>query len=191
MQPALVEEFAAAFEAVRGVAHRAATQAEAVQAAIAIMKQAGIRSAAAAALPEDFIDALAAACAAEGIALLRPPYAAADLPLALDGPEVGITAMAFGVAESGTMAEVCTEDSVRLVSGLPRTHIGIVQAGTLVPRLLDAAAPMREIFARHEKNVTVSFISGPSRTGDIELILTLGVHGPEFAHAIIVTEEPA
>jgi len=77
---------------------------------------------------------------------------------------------------------------VRLASSLPDTHIGIVYASTLVPRLIDAAPKMREIFTAYPNNVTVSFISGPSRTGDIELILTLGVHGPEAAHAIIIED---
>lgn len=191
MQDALAREFATAFEAVRGVVHLVPTRATAAEAIVRILKEAGITSAAAAALPEGLQEALVAGCGAAGIALMQPPYLAADLPLSMDGPEAGITGMAFGVAESGTMAEVCDEDSVRLVSGLPRTHIGVVFASTLVPRLVDAAAPMRAIFQQYPKNVTVSFISGPSRTGDIELILTLGVHGPEYAHAVVITEEQA
>ena len=52
--------------------------------------------------------------------------------------------------------------------------------------LEDAAPRLRALFQENPRNCVVSFISGPSRTGDIEMILTLGVHGPETAHAIIV-----
>ena len=84
--------------------------------------------------------------------------------------------------------EVATNDAVRLVSALPRTYIGVLRQRDIVDRYADAAARVRSIVALHDRHLVISFISGPSRTGDIELKLTLGVHGPEQAHAVIINE---
>ncbi len=122
------------------------------------------------------------------IQVLEPPYPSNELPELLDAAQVGITAADWGIAETATLVEVCTDDSIRLVSGLPRTHVGILRASTLVHKFTDAAEPMRKALSENPSNCAISFISGPSRTGDIEMILTLGVHGPERAHAIIIED---
>ena len=186
MSASLAHQFAESFRAVRGQAHLAPDDAAVVAVITGIVRDAGATCVALAALPEPLCTHLADALRGAGVEVLGPDYATATLPLALDRAEIGVTGMAFGIAQTGTLAEVCTDDAVRLVSGLPRTHIGVVRAEDLVDTLLNAAPRLRGLFAEHEKNVTVSFISGPSRTGDIELVLTLGVHGPETAHAVIV-----
>ena len=188
MSTSAVLEFQRAFEAVRGVAHVVPDAAAAATRVVEIIREAGGSSVALAQLPEDLMSGMGDACTAAGIDCKRPPYDPDSLPAALDEPDFGITGMDSGIAESGTLVEIATDDAVRLASSLPDSHIGIVYASTLVPRLVDAAPRLREIFEAHPKNVTVTFISGPSRTGDIELILTLGVHGPEAAHAIIIED---
>jgi L-lactate dehydrogenase complex protein LldG len=187
---ALVPTFVDAFHAVRGHAHAVANEAAAVAAIAGIVRDAGATCVALAALPDGLCDALVGALQSAGVEVLGPEYATDTLPLALDRPTIGITGMAFGIAQTGTLAEVCTDDAVRLVSGLPRTHIGVVYARDLVDTLHDAAPRLRALFLQHDSNVTVSFVSGPSRTGDIELVLTLGVHGPETAHAVIIGDAP-
>lgn len=190
MPASLVPTFVEAFHAVRGNAHVAQNEAAAVAAIAGIVRDAGATCVALAALPDGLCGALAESLQSAGVEVLGPEYATETLPLALDRPTIGITGMAFGIAQTGTLAEVCTDDAVRLVSGLPRTHIGVVYARDLVNTLHDAAPRLRDLFTLHDANVTVSFISGPSRTGDIELVLTLGVHGPETAHAVIIEDAP-
>ncbi len=121
-----------------------------------------------------------------GIRVLRPPYAYEDLPLQLDQAQVGVSMADYAIAETGTLVEIATNDADRLVSSLPRIHVGVFDASTLLERLFDSAPRIRESFREHGDGCVVSFISGPSRTGDIELKLTLGVHGPEVAHAVIL-----
>lgn len=185
----LTETFVESFDAVRGIAHAVPNTEHAVDTMLQIVREADATCVAIAALPLDLTSALKTALEAAGVEVLGPDYNTDSLPLALDRPTIGITGMAFGIAQTGTLAEVCTDDAVRLVSGLPRTHIGVVWASEIVPTLHDAAPRLRALLQAHDRNVTVSFISGPSRTGDIELILTLGVHGPEIAHAIIIGDE--
>lgn len=183
-----LETFCESFRNVSGVPHLAGSLAEAAGIVAEILRESGAKCVALAQIPDSLATRVAEHCAASGIELLQPPYDAATLPNALDKVNVGITGLEFGIAESGTMVELALNDAVRLVSAMPRTYIGILQAETIVPRLMDAAPRLREYFLSNDKHVTVSFISGPSRTGDIEMILTLGVHGPEHAHCILLTE---
>ena len=71
----------------------------------------------------------------------------------------------------------------RLVSTLPNIHIAIVETGRLVP-------DMPAVFAniRPEQTNYISFITGPSRTADIERVLTIGVHGPEKLIIVFVDD---
>ena len=137
---------------------------------------------------EPFQAAFAGVCQAHGLRLLQPPYAADTLPGAIDEAEVGITWMDFAIARTGTLVETALDDATRLASALPRTHIGLVSAREFVDELEAAAPRIRQTLLDNPENCTVSFLSGPSRTGDIEMKLTLGVHGPESAHVIVLAE---
>lgn len=178
--------FQEALEAVAGHAHFESDARAVADRVLQIAQQAGARSMALAQLPEALLEAITAGCANADIACLSPPYDPQTLPNALDGIEIGVTGGEFAIAQTGTIAEITQDDATRIVSGLPRTHIAIAPRSKLVPTLLEAAPLLREHFARHNDHVAVSFISGPSRTGDIEMILTLGVHGPETFHAILM-----
>jgi L-lactate dehydrogenase complex protein LldG len=175
------------FESISGVFHAAANVSAAADIASGIARDESAECIALAHLDVELHQALRGALNS-GARVLEPPYPAKDLPRLLDQAQVGITAADWGIAETATLVEVCTNDDVRLVSGLPRTHIGILRASTIVPKFVDAAEPMRKALAEHPENCMVSFISGPSRTGDIEMILTLGVHGPERAHTIVIED---
>ncbi|MFQ5863756.1 MAG: lactate utilization protein C [bacterium] len=99
--------------------------------------------------------------------------------------DVGITTAEFAIAFTGTIVEVTTEDAHRLISSLPRVHIAFLDSSEIVTSLDEAAPKLREIYRRHQANCTVTFISGPSRTADIEMKLFLGVHGPQESHIIV------
>lgn len=185
----LAETFKAAFEAVSGQAYIVQTEAEAAEIIANVTRESKAKSVAFAELPESLIDAAAAQCGDAEI--LRPPYASATAIDDIDQVDVGITGARFGIAETGTLAEVVFEDASRLVSSLPVIHIGVVHVRDLEPTLRGCGARMTKLYQDHPENIMISFISGPSRTGDIEMILTLGVHGPEHAHAILITGEGA
>lgn len=185
----LPQTFKTAFEAVSGHAYIVQTEAEAAEIIARVALEANARRMAFAELPDALIDAAAAQC--DGIEVLRPPYPADSALHAIDQAQVGVTGARFGIAETGTLAEIVFEDASRLVSSLPRTYIGIVHARDLEPTLRGCGERMTRLYEEHPQNIMISFISGPSRTGDIEMILTLGVHGPEHAHAIIITGDGA
>ncbi|RMF92540.1 MAG: hypothetical protein D6736_03310 [Nitrospinota bacterium] len=188
MTPDLVQQFKAQYEALAGRVHIASHRAEAGTIIATLLQEVNAERVAVAELPTDLQQALIQHCTQAGITLLRPPFDRASLPQAIDAAQVGISTAAFGIAMTGTLVEVTTDDAFRLVSTLPRIHIALVRAADLVPSLEEAAPRLRTLFQEHSRHCTVTFISGPSRTGDIEMRLTLGVHGPEMAHAIVLQE---
>ena len=87
---------------------------------------------------------------------------------------VGISQMSWGLANTGTIASDATAIADRLVSTLSWIHLAILPTGAILPdlpALLERVDPSRMAY--------LGLITGPSRTADIERVLTIGVHGPE------------
>jgi L-lactate dehydrogenase complex protein LldG len=89
--------------------------------------------------------------------------------------EIGVTGCHGAIAETGSLVVLSGRGHSRTVSLLPPVHLAVVRAE-------DLFFSMGEFFARHGERIAAAagctFITGPSRTADIELTLTLGVHGP-------------
>lgn len=88
--------------------------------------------------------------------------------------KVGITQVDLAVADTGTLVVTSAAIEQRLASTLPLLHIAIVPSRSVVP---DLAAVLARVPAAQHPYFTL--ITGPSRTADIERVLTIGVHGPE------------
>ena len=103
---------------------------------------------------------------------------------ARDADLVGITGCFCAVAETGTLMMCSSADTPAAVSLLPETHIAVVRASRIVAYLEDAWDLARKELGKLPR--AVNFISGPSRTGDIEQTIVLGAHGPYRVHLVIV-----
>jgi L-lactate dehydrogenase complex protein LldG len=100
--------------------------------------------------------------------------------------KVGISQMDWAIADTGTLVQNATPIERRLVSTLPSIHIALVPTKGLVPDLASAIAKL------HPKPASyISMITGPSRTADIERVLTIGVHGPARLVIVFVDESGA
>jgi L-lactate dehydrogenase complex protein LldF len=88
---------------------------------------------------------------------------------------VGVTKAICGLANSGS---ILIADSALHASLLPEIHIAVLRSSDILPSLPDAMDLVRD------KNAAV-FITGPSRTADIEMTLTIGVHGPKEIHVFV------
>lgn len=97
----------------------------------------------------------------------------------------GITGCFCAVAETGTLLLLSSPDHPKKTALLPETHIAVVRAGRLVHTMEDAFALVRR--ERGELPRSTWFISGASRTADIEQTLVIGAHGPYRAHVILVS----
>ena len=180
--------FVKQYESLEGIVHVVADSKEAVEAVASILGGTGAKQIALGELPEGLMDAIAARCRNDKIEILKPPFRKSGLAHSIDRASAGISLADFAIAETGTIVEFTTNDALRLVSSLPETHIGIVKAEDIIDRLMDAAGPISDFYARNQDNGVVTFISGPSRSADIEMRLILGVHGPRASHAIVVLD---
>jgi L-lactate dehydrogenase complex protein LldG len=86
--------------------------------------------------------------------------------------DLGITTADYLLPETGTLVLTSSVEKPRGVSLLPRIHLAIV-----TPEML--RADLHQVFAEARNSHYLVFITGPSRTADIELTVTLGVHGPK------------
>ncbi|AIO33314.1 hypothetical protein DM39_940 [Burkholderia cenocepacia] len=102
----------------------------------------------------------------------------------VDGDLVGLTGCFCATAETGSLVLLSGPDTYASAGLLPETHIAIVPASRIVAGHEDAFALIRA--ERGELPRAVNFVSGPSRTGDIEQTIVLGAHGPYRVHAIVV-----
>jgi L-lactate dehydrogenase complex protein LldG len=103
---------------------------------------------------------------------------------AVDHDLVGITGCFRAIAETGTLMLCTGAATPATVSLLPETHIAVVPASAIVNGMEEGWAAARAEFGQMPR--AVNFISGPSRTGDIEQTIVLGAHGPYRVHVVIV-----
>ncbi|MGH3343488.1 MAG: LutC/YkgG family protein, partial [Carbonactinosporaceae bacterium] len=101
----------------------------------------------------------------------------AILPLTDDpwAADAGVTGAVAAVADTGSLALVCDAGRPRSTSLVPPRHIALVPVTRLVPRYPDA---VELLAAQRPLPSAMYFVTGPSRSGDIELTLVRGMHGP-------------
>jgi len=102
---------------------------------------------------------------------------------------VGVSGANLAIAETGTIVIVTNEGNADLVTTLPPVHIALFGMDKLVASLEDAVAVLRMLpRSGTGQRITsyVNWITGPSRSADIEQSLTIGVHGPREMHCVIV-----
>ena len=98
---------------------------------------------------------------------------------------VGITGAFCAIAETGTLMLLSGARTPGATSLLPETHIAVVPAARIVRGMEDAWALLRAEHGPDAMPRAVNFISGPSRTADIEQTLVLGAHGPYRVHIVL------
>lgn len=99
------------------------------------------------------------------------------------GARFGISQMEWAMADTGSLAQNSTAIEQRLVSSLTAIHIALVPTSGILP---DMPALLSRV---HPKECAyLAMITGPSRTADIERVLTIGVHGPERLVIVFVDE---
>ncbi len=101
--------------------------------------------------------------------------------------DTGLTMADWGIAETATLVVDSRSEEIRIATMLSETHVAVLPRSRIVP---DAAA-IGEQLARMMKAAPgyLAFISGASRTADIERVLTIGVHGPSELHVLILEED--
>ena len=106
---------------------------------------------------------------------------------ASDGADVNAVSAAFaGVAETGTLALVSGADNPTTLNFLAENHIVILPREAIEADYESVFARLRGIYGKGGAPRTVNFVTGPSRSADIEQTLLLGAHGPRRLHIVVV-----
>lgn len=104
--------------------------------------------------------------------------------------DLGLSGVDAVIAETGTLMLTAQPGQMRGVSLLPPVHVAVARTDQVVATFADALRTVRQVDGDVQQNLTscISFVTGPSRTGDIELKLTVGVHGPGELHLVLLDE---
>lgn len=102
---------------------------------------------------------------------------------------VSVTRALAGVAETGTLAVISGEEGATTLNFLPETNIVVLRRDEIVGPYEEVWDRLRQRFGKDVMPRTLNFITGPSRTGDIEQTILLGAHGPKRLHVILVGED--
>lgn len=193
--PQTVERFRCELESVGGRFHRVATIADVPAAVLTIAREGQARrlviwhpTAFGADLGTDLrgrdleVESMPAGAPAS-------PEEGARLRERIAGADIGVTGVDLAIAETGTLVLVSDAGRPRSTALLPPTHVAVFDRTALVESLAQTGLVL-EAWHQDEPAVgwgaAIHFITGPSRTADIELTLTRGVHGPRDVHAIFV-----
>jgi L-lactate dehydrogenase complex protein LldG len=130
---------------------------------------------------DDHKAALSEACAQAGLTLVAENLRehAAVLHTAL-------TLADWGMADTGTLVFDSTSEDLRLATMLAETHVAVLPLSRLQPDAQFLAGDLERLMASPPGYL--AFITGASRTADIERVLTIGVHGPQELHVLLLQD---
>lgn len=109
----------------------------------------------------------------------------AEIQSAEGAERVGVVRAAKGIADTGTCVVVTDDEETRLKTMLPETTVFVLRAEDIVPHLADISPFLHSRQADGRVSYT-SFITGPSRTADIERVSAIGVHGPLAVQVVLI-----
>ncbi len=104
-----------------------------------------------------------------------------------DGIDMGMTWADYGIADTGTLVMASHSEEVRLATMLCEVHVALLKVSDIRTSANEMAEELSVLTAR--TGSYTAFITGASRTADIERVLAIGVHGPLELHIILVEEE--
>jgi L-lactate dehydrogenase complex protein LldG len=99
------------------------------------------------------------------------------------GSRVGLSEVEWAIAATGTVAQDASDLALRLASTLPEIHVAFVRTAAIIP---DLALLLQRVDPRRARYLAL--VTGPSRTADIERVLTIGVHGPRRLLVVCVDD---
>lgn len=100
--------------------------------------------------------------------------------------DIGVTGVAYAVAETGSVAITAGNGVSRLISLLPPVHVAVVLPSQILPSLDELFTMLRGDFLERGSLDYANIISGPSRSADIDQTLIQGMHGPREVYMVIV-----
>jgi len=132
-------------------------------------------------LPEADAKALGALCLERGVHFITE-----GMRKNLGGVDIGFTEAQAGIAETGTLVIDSRSEELRLATMICEIHVCVLHAKDIRETSYDVEPLLRAM--SKDAPAYVAFVSGPSRTADIERVLALGVHGPLEMHILLLED---
>jgi L-lactate dehydrogenase complex protein LldG len=104
----------------------------------------------------------------------------------LSGIHTGFAVADWGIAETATLVQASSSEDVRIATMLSETHVALLPRSRIKPDAMALEGELLDLVS--SPSCYLAFISGASRTADIERVLTIGVHGPQELHIVIVED---
>jgi L-lactate dehydrogenase complex protein LldG len=166
-------------EAVQAIVTEIKDLDEAFQYTVDLTKDQGGKTIAAPGLDEGDRAKMEAVCQQNGLVLLKK-----NLRDHISGLHTGFTIADWGVAETGTLVLESSSEDIRIVTMLTESHVTVLPRSRIQPDLMTLENELGRLMK--EPGNYLAFITGASRTADIERVLTIGVHGPQELHILIM-----
>lgn len=180
-QPQGIELFKQRARAVQTIVSEVGNMQEALDYAIELTRKQGGSSVAAPAMGKS-ANALKTLCKKNGLDLFTK-----DLREKIGAIHMGLTIAEWGIAETASLVVDSASEDLRIATMLSETHVAILPKSHIVS---NSAAIEKELTRKFESGAGyLAFISGASRTADIERVLAIGVHGPQELHVLILEED--
>lgn len=178
----LVQQMQTQAESAQAVVHHVHHIEEVFTYTAALTQKQGNQTIAVYGFNEQGLASLRNQCATFNLRLITPPFRTH-----LTSIHTALTTADWGIAETGTLVLDSTSEDLRIATMLCETHVAVLEAANIKT---DTAALSKPLNARLQSQTPsyTAFITGPSRTADIERVLAIGVHGPRHLHILILTE---
>jgi L-lactate dehydrogenase complex protein LldG len=174
--PNLFETFKTRAEAVSAEVHRVATCGDAREFIVDLLRAEQAPAVWVAGSLLDGVDRASLAAQVPGLSFDVTKESA-------EAARVGISQLECAIADTGTLVTDAAPVERRLASALPVIHVAVVPTDAILPDMASAFARIHP-----SRSGYISLITGPSRTADIERVLTIGVHGPSRLVIVFVDE---
>jgi L-lactate dehydrogenase complex protein LldG len=186
----LIERFCAELKRLSGEPHVVGDEAAAREQIVALLRDNGVQQMIAWDFAQIPVSGLGEAIRAARIEVLHPDthdeFRAETLSTA-ETAQISLTSADYAAAGTGTLIFTAAPGRGRIPTVLAPIHLAVIRAAQIVPRVEDWVKRMRaDDLAAIRRSANVCFVSGPSRTGDIEMELILGVHGPGRLIVVII-----
>lgn len=179
----LIDQMKLKAEAAQALVHRITGSPEAFQYAVDVTAEQGGKTLAAIGFNESELNGLRELCESRNIELLQPPLRAC-----LERIHTALTPADWGIAETGTLVIDSSSEDLRIATMLSEIHVAVLAAERIRAESFDLRQDMEA--RQSDPPRYLAFISGASRTADIERVLAIGVHGPQELH-ILIQENPS
>ncbi len=162
------------------IVHEIFSISQALEYVVNLNKEKNLKTLACPDLAQEDRDKMMALCKSADQDLLEEP-----LQNQASSLDTSLTWVDFGIAETGTLMLASDSEEIRIATMLAKIHIAMLPVSKIRPDTNAIEAELNDILKKDSPSYT-AFITGPSRTADIERVLAIGVHGPVELHLLLI-----